>query len=308
MPSVVFSNMHPRDFDAFTVMFNSIGWQVFVPSDKEPNYFDYGLTNLPTRGIATFATLNEILDLKPDVVLCLCLEQFKGAYKVANATGARLVVRAGNNNMQYNNSHSNFLISNDTYTYNQCNIKNKLLFYLPPDYNFYCKLDRYEDSRIVSSYINFYEKFWEKSWSIYNNIRQSNLDVAFIPFGFSDGGKTPHLTTPEDVRRTLNISRLILHIKEKEGYGWSLLEAISCGIPVVASREFTVGKTCEHFLIEGKTVRFLQGDNMGFKDIFNDVDDLRKISEEGPIFIRNFINEEEQYSKIKTFFEEVVLA
>jgi glycosyltransferase involved in cell wall biosynthesis len=288
-------------------MFSSIGWKVYVPSDKEPNYFGYGLTVLPSRGEATFATLNELIDIKPDVVLCLCWEQITGAINTSKVTGATLVVRAGNNGVPYNSSHSDFLISNDTHTYNQSDIKNKLLFYLPPDYDFYHKLDRCEDSFIVPSYIHFYEKYWRESWGIYNTIRQINQDIAFIPFGVSDNNRTPHLLFTTDVRRTLGISRLLLHIKELEGYGWSLLEAISCGIPVVASKVFTVGKTCEHFLIEGKTVRFLYNGASEFRTIFDDIEDLNRISEEGPKFIREFINEEEQYTKIRTFFEEVVL-
>ena len=308
MPSIALSHMHPRDFDAFCVMFTTIGWKVYVPSDKEPNYFGYGLTVLPSRGEATFVTMEELVSAKPDVVLCSCWEQINGATSVARATNAKLVVRAGNNNVPYNKSHSNFLISNDTHTYNRCDIPNKLLFYLPPDYDFYHKLDRVTDSFIVPSYIHFYEKYWKESWRLYNLIRQNNQDIAFIPFGVSEDHRTPHLIRPEDVRNTLGISRLLLHIKELEGYGWSLLEAISCGIPIVAAKAFTVGKTCENFLIEGKTVHFINKNISEFRQIFNDVESLNKISEEGPKFIRDFINEEEQYSNIKKFFEEVVLA
>jgi hypothetical protein len=300
--------MHPRDFDAFCCMFNAIGWTSYVPSNKEPNYFGYGLTVSPSKGKATFATMEELREIKPDVVLCSCWEQIGGSTAVAKAVGAKLVVRAGNNGVPYNSSHSDFLISNDTHTYNRCNIKNKLLFYLPPDYSFYHKLERVNDSFIVPSYIHFYEKYWQRSWAIYNSIRQTNPDIAFIPFGVSDNNRSPHLVFPEDVRRTLAISRLLLHIKEQEGYGWSLLEAVSCGIPVVASKEFTVGKTCEHFLIEGKTAMFIHGDIKEFRNIFDNQDVLNRISEEGPKFIRDFINEEEQYSKIKTFLEEIVLA
>jgi hypothetical protein len=309
IPSVIFSNMHPRDFDAFCIMFNRIGWKVYIPSAKEPNYFGYGSTTAPSKGDYTAITYQEFLDIKPNVVLCLCWEQIGGATKMARESGSTLVVRAGNNNLPYNHSHSNFLISNDTHTYNRCDIKNKLLFYLPPDYDFYTKQIWQQNSFIVSSYIHHYSRYWKNSWDIYDNIRRNNIDIAFLGFGVSgDDVYSPHLVYTEDIRRTLSISRCMLHIKELEGYGWSLLEAVSCGIPVIALKSFVVGKTCENFLIEGKTVVFLQDGVTDFRKAFNNTDLLYEISEAGPKFIREFINPDEQYEKIKKFFEEIVLS
>lgn len=309
MPSVVFSHMHHRDFDAFCAMFNAIGWKVYIPSNKEPNYFGYGITAVPTKGEYTVITYAECLDIKPDVVLCLCWEQLHSSMAIAKQAGSKFVVRAGNNSIPYNHTHSNFLISNDTHTFNRCDIPNKLLFYLPPDYDFYTKQNWYEDSYIVPSYIHFYEKYWKTSWNIYSQIRTDNRDIAFVNFGHSDDGfKYPILNNAGDVKRTLGISRCLLHVKEAEGYGWSLLEAISCGIPVVAFKPFVTGKTCEHFLIDGKTVRFITNSASEFRKIFDDVESLRAISEIGSKFIREFINAEEQYNNVKRFFEEIVLA
>lgn len=309
MPSVIFSNMHPRDFDAFCALFNGIGWKVYVPSDKEPNPFAYGATTSPTKGDYTMITYEEFLDIKPDVVLCLCWEQLVGAMQMSQASGSVLVVRAGNNAVPYNSSYSNFLITNDTHTYQQCNIPNKLFFYLPPDYEFYSKRAWQSSSRIVTSYIHFYSKYWEASWRKYSNIRRLNEDLAFINFGVvDDGSYNPNLTNPEDVRRMLGVSRCLLHVKEAEGYGWTLLESISCGIPVIAPKRYVIGKTCESFLIENKTVIFLHKETGEFRTAFDNIDLLHQISETAPKFIREFINVEEQYGKVKKFFEEVVLA
>jgi hypothetical protein len=309
MPSVIFSNMHPRDFDAFCALFNGIGWKVYVPSDQEPNPFGYGATTHPTKGAHTMVKYQEFLDIKPTVVLCLCWEQLVGAMRMAQASGSILVVRAGNNAVPYNNSHSKFLITNDTYTYHRCNIPNKLFFMLPPDYEFYSKQEWYRTSHIVTTFIHFYSKYWQASWHKYSNIRLANPDIAFINFGVvDDGSYNPNLTNVEDIRRMLGVSRCLLHVKEREGYGWSLLEAIACGIPVIAPKPYVVGKTCESFLIEDKTVVFLHKETGEFRIAFDNVDHLYKISEIAPKFIRELINAEEQYSKVKKFFEEVVLA
>lgn len=307
MPSVIFSNMHPRDFDAFVALFNDIGWKVYIPSDKEPNYFGYGTTNYPTRGEATMLTSAEVLDIKPDVVLCLCWEQLQGSMKLAALTGSKLVVRAGNNNVPYNKSYSDYLLTNDTHTYNNCNIPNKLFFYLPPNYEFYSKQNWCSDSMIVTSYIHYYSKYWKQSWAKYDVVRRSNTDIAFLNFGAaSDTTYNPSLLNPADVKRTLSISRCLLHIKELEGYGWSVLEAISCGIPVIAPKAYVVGKTYETFLIEDKSVIFLKNTD-DFRKAFDNTEQLYKISEEGPKFIREFINNNE-HLKVKKFLEEVVLS
>ena len=309
MPSVIFSNMHPRDFDAFCALFNGIGWKVYVPSANEPNPFGYGATTMPTKGEYTAVTYVEFLDTKPDVVLCLCWEQLVGAMRMAQVSGSILVVRAGNNAVPYNRQHSNFLLTNDTHTYERCDIPNKLFFMLPPDYEFYSKQAWQKTSRIVTSFIHFYSKYWKASWQKYSNIRSANADLAFINFGVVDDGTyNPSLTSTEDIRRMLGVSRCLLHVKEKEGYGWSLLEAIACGIPVIAPKPYVVGKTCESFLIENKTVVFLHKETGEFRTAFDNVDHLYKISEVAPKFIREFINAENQYSKVKKFFEEVVLA
>jgi len=308
MPSVIFGNMHPRVFDVFTLLFNEMGWKVYIPSTKEKNYFGYGVLSTPTKGEYTELTYKEFLDVKPDVVLCLCWQHVPSTIKLATVIGSKLVLRAGNNNVPYNNSHGHYLISNDLYTHQRCNIKNKLFFYLPADYDFYSKMPWPEDSRIISSYIQFYEAYWAKSWQIYNNIRTTNKDLAFINYGAYREGTTysPMIARPKDIVRTLGISRCMLHVKESEGYGWSILEAISCGIPVIAVEKYVKGKTCESFLTN-KTAILLKQDASEFRAAFNNTDLLRKISEEGPKFIREFINLEEQAAKLKDFMENIVL-
>lgn len=309
MPSVIMSNMHQRTFDAFCLLFNFIGWTVYIPSSSEPNPFGYGQTNTPFRGEWKVITYSEFLDIKPDVVLCSCWEQLPGAYRMAQQSGSKLVVHAGNNNVPYNKTHAQFLTSNDTYTYQRCDIPHKVFFYLPPDYDFYFPQPWQKDSYIVTSYIHYYSKYWKTSWSKYDNIRKLNPDIAFINFGLVDGDAyNPNLIQPVDVRRMLSVSRCVLHIKESEGYGWSLLEAISSGIPVIAPKGYVVGKTCEKFLIEGKSVIFLNKDTSEFRQAFDNVELLQTIANTGPNFIRNFINPEENYLIIKKFFEEVVLA
>lgn len=309
MPSVIFGNMHPRVFDVFTLLFNKMGWKVYIPSIKDENYFGYGVLSTPSKGDYTELTYKEFLDVKPDVVLCLCWQHVPATAKLATAIGSKLVLRAGNNNVPYNRSHGSYLISNDLLTHQRCNIKNKLFFMLPLDYDFYSQVSWPADSRIVSSYIQFYEAYWTRSWQIYNNIRISNKDLAFVNYGSYRDGTTysPLITRQEDIVRTLSISRCMLHVKEAEGYGWSILEAISCGIPVIAAEKYVKGKTCESFLINNKTAVLLKQDTGEFRAAFDDIDLLRKISEEGPKFIREFINLEEQAAKLKDFMENIVL-
>ena len=187
-------------------------------------------------------------------------------------------------------------------------VPNRLFFYLPIDYNFWTKQEWCSDSRIVSSFIHHYERFWKVSWSLYTKIRELNGDLAFVNYGVAPGFTySPALFEVNDIKRVLGVSRCMLHVKELEGYGWSMLESISSGIPVIAVRDFIKGKTCEHFMKDGVTCRLISRNADEFSEVFNDVDTLRSISESGRNFLQNLINRDEQYSRIKHFFEEIVL-
>ena len=311
MPSVIFSNMHPRVFDSFCVLFNSIGWKVYIPSLKGHNYFGYGSLTIPSIGNYQELTYDEFLQTKPDVVLCLCDAQLKYSIKLARRTRSKLVLRSGNNNVKYTKKHSSFLISNDIQTYEKSDVQHKLFFYLPPDYNLFTRQRWCADSNIVTSYIQCYNSQWQNCWNVYNRIRLQNTDLAFLNFGaeVKNYPYNPFLLNKQDIVRTLSISRCVLHLKEAEGYGWSLLESLSCGIPVVVSKQYVVGKTCEKFLIDKLSAIYLNdlNDVTEFRKVFEDTKLLQTVSEKSYKFIRNLIIPQEQYNKVKLFLENVVL-
>jgi len=318
MPSVVMCNMHNRVFDAFCRIFKHIGYDVYTPKNGESNYFIYdGASSAPgvVNKHAQEKTLEEVLDIKPDMVLCCCWEQLKGSQRLAQLLNKPLVLRAGNNNVPYRPEHSEYLISSDQETYDKSNIKHKLMIMLPPDYDLYKPDGKYQfSSMVIPTLIHHYKSYWLKSYKIYKHIRHTQRRFAFVHFGYSG---SPGLNEPyipvlgrqDDIVNMLHIGRALLHIKEMEGYGWTLLEAAAAGVPIIAVRDYVQNRTSEKFLIENETCLFINEATYwdDFNKAIHNESAMLKIAENGSNYIRDLINLEEQAANIKKFLEEKVL-
>lgn len=314
MASVVMCNMHNRVFESFCRLFESIGITVYCPDSKAKNFFRYDGSSAPSSEVSSYAipiTEEECLDIKPDIVLCSCWEQIVASKKLASKMGSKLVVRAGNNNVPYTPAHSDFLISSDIQTYNRSQIKNKIFLLMPPNYNRWRKSGTWDvNSMFLSSYVHYYQRYWKESWLLFNAIRKSNTQYAITNFGYQGEMPiyNPVLVRETDIYNMRSASRAVIHIKEKEGYGWSLLESIAMGIPVIAYEPFCVDKTCYKFLQDGVTCKFISKDNMlqDFKKVVEMKDEFSQINQIAPTWIRDFISIEQEGEKLSVFLESVL--
>ena len=309
MSVVLMSNMHGKVFDSFCRIFDNLGVGVVCPVAGGGNYLvdkAGAVAPTPSNTIAEQRTIHELDDV--DVVLCCCWEQLKGASDVAKKLDVPLIVRAGNNNVPYRAIHSDFLISSDRETYERSDIPHKEFVLLPPDYDFYKPVENYSPSSgLITSLIHFYERYWTQSFRLYDKLRKARGDLAFVNFGTWDGNGEymPVLANASDVRDILSMSRLMLHVKEKEGYGWSILEAIAMGIPVVVCRKYVLRKTCELFLKGHLSCLYLDMDNLigSFGNAVDNRDALYAIHENGPSFIRGLVTMEEARDKVGRILE-----
>ena len=313
-PSVIMCNMHARVFDSFCRLFKAIGVQVFCPRPRD-RYMGKHIKSRKAElnDYAKPISKAECLDIKPDIVLCSSWMQLIPSQRLAKQIDAKLIVRAGNNNVKYRKCHADYLISSDIQTMNASNIKHKLFLLMPPDYEQFSPQEWNSSSNIAASFINNYKRNWARSWSIYAMIVNHNKQIQFRNYGIGRGGHK-YLKTPNEIVNALNSSKAVLHVKEQEGYGWSMLETISCGTPLIVYRPFTRDKTCSKFLVDGVTCLFI--DRHGsekhpsrhehFRANFNDMERLSEIHQSGHKWIRNYINTEECVDKLKTFIENTV--
>lgn len=324
MASVLMCNMHNKVFDAFCRMFKHMNIKVYCPKYGRENYFLYdGNSDAPhvVNPYAIEVTREELDGVDIDFVLCSCWEQLIGAKKLSEELNAPLVLRAGNNNVPYNSNHSKYLISNDIQTHLSGRIKNSLFFYLVPDYetldNYLISPEQYQTdnvrSRLIPSLIHYYRTYWKESYIIYDDIRQATPEYTFMEFGSNKPEVrkeyyVPTLHRAGDIYNLMHISKALLHIKEMEGYGWSLLEAVAIGLPVIVHRQFTEGKTCETFMKGGLTCAYINKPthHRDFLDIMDNHSMLININRNGPAYIRQFINMETECAKLKKYLEGVI--
>lgn len=320
MSSVLLCNMHNNVFDSFCRMFKHLGIKVYCPKYGEENYFHYDGNSLApsiVNDYAIEARREELSGLDIDFVLCCCWEQLIGAKKLAEELKIPLVLRAGNNNVPYTSNHSKFLISNDIQTYESKRIPNSLFFYLVPNYDemipHMITTNSFQRSKIISTFIHYYESYWRGSYDIYDDIRKATPEYTFLEFGYSKEDVKKHKYIPvlgrkADIYNIMGISKALLHIKEMEGYGWTMLEAAAIGLPIIAHRDFVKGKTCETFLKEGVTALFLNKPthHADFVRYMNNEAALHDINYHGPRFIRQLINMERECEKLGKFLENVI--
>ena len=155
----------------------------------------------------------------------------------------------------------------------------------------------------VNSYIHYYKKYWKNSYNIFKKMSEEFPNIKFVSNGFEEDKV---LISPLDVAEAMNSSLATAHIKEKEGYGHTVIESMSCGIPVIAPRALIRGKIMENWVTNDTAIIF---DNINdFRDRFNKylLGDNVAMSKKAIEVINREINVEEQASKMKKFLEELI--
>jgi glycosyltransferase involved in cell wall biosynthesis len=92
---------------------------------------------------------------------------------------------------------------------------------------------------------NLYHKRMDLAKRVFEEVRKSREDVVFIKAGYSEKLLGENILSfgwikEDDMPKLFNSADVYLHTSEYEGFGLPILEAMACGIPVVASRRASI--------------------------------------------------------------------
>ncbi len=112
---------------------------------------------------------------------------------------------------------------------------------------------------VLNSYIQSYRERYETAYGIYSeciNIVKERFGSAVTIANFSGLDHSSVVTE-------MSKSSATLHIKDQEGFGWSVIESMSIGRPVLLHRGLSRHMSLENWSIEGQTaIYFSDGDQL----------------------------------------------
>lgn len=250
---------------------------------------------------------DEFFSNPPDVIFVNCYELQDSMYQIWARINhelhpsTRLVHYSGNNATPYNQNYVKNLIAVDAYTarYFDSSAVN-ILYWIPwIDYDTLV-YEGTTDNLEINAYLrHYYNASMPSSYQCYRNI------VDGLSLEFPD--VTANLYPPSnssfpyvrhcDVFPLINQSCATMHIKESEGFGYTIIESLAKGRPVFLFRPFSIGSRLMNWCIEGKTAFFVNDYNE-FRDKFQkymeDSEYRHQIQNECATTIRRLINNEKQ--------------
>lgn len=249
----------------------------------------------------------ELFDNPPDVLFITAYEnqfeifnevlpKMKKGVKLCHYSGNDYWVDAYPIDTIYNYlcaDHTGFVIS-------YRNNKNYLHYRPRVDYDFF-SFGGKNDSNILGTYITDYERNFPKDYNIAKGIIEKFRPIISV--------RSCSNLTREDVLKSMTDSCATLHIKSKEGYGFSMIESCAVGRPVFVPTQHKKFKSFPNWIVEGET---------GF--YFNDINEFHKkiqlflssnvyrhsIQEKCAKKIREYVNNDEQRENLKKFLENLI--
>jgi hypothetical protein len=152
----------------------------------------------------------------------------------------------------------------------------------------------------INSYINDYEGNFPKEYEFSQALKEA---VDFIDFEFCEG------LEKKNVVKKMHDSLATLHVKNLEGYGYTIIESMACGRPVFLSSALSKNKSYENWAVENKTCLYFE-DSRDFackaKALIDSKDYREYLQGKCAATIRELINNEEQTNKLGTFLNRLV--
>lgn len=259
---------------------------------------------------------HELFANPPDVLFVNCLEVEQSIYaiwqylKKYQKPVPKIAHYSGNNASHYREEWVKNLIAVDAYTAAYYDPSTTHIITWLPWIDFdHLGFDSFNDSRTLNTYIShYYGHFHKSAAAFYDVCHPAQRDFPGIAFELypksSENGivYTPHL----DLLSLIDQSCATMHIKETEGFGYTIIESLAKGRPVFLKRSFSLGSRLMNWCIEGKTAFFFEDYSEFQSKLHHYLDDLEYrhfIQRECVSTIRKLIDNQKQARILENFLQ-----
>jgi hypothetical protein len=250
MKTLFFADMHRRMPRAFAEALKTDGWTLLLPDHTFEGKIKYWrkwsqkqIDENPYTSEKNIKSISyeEFLQSPPAVVMITCWEVQDDVLKLYDQLDpkkTKLVHYAGNNYVPYEWERLNNLITTDTIIYQKSALRSKnTLFYLPwVDFENDYKFKKPNNSKVINSYILNYAKNFPEAYQLALNAKHK-LESHGYKVNFIEN------VSEQEIPDALEDSFATLHIKPIEGYGFSIIESMAKGRPVILFEPFSEQKT-----------------------------------------------------------------
>jgi glycosyltransferase involved in cell wall biosynthesis len=221
-------------------------------------------------------------------------------------TGVKIVHYAGNNNTLYQKEAVKNLIAVDAYTAkNHDPFTTNIIFWIPWLDAENLAWQGYGDNLNINNFLDrYYQGPFKKSFSIFQVVEE------FVQQKFPEAViHSPLFCPPHEVFSFIDKSCATLHIKETEGFGYTIVESMAMGRPVFLYRPFSLGSRLMNWSIEGKTAFFfhtLAELEEKLRSYLEDEEYRHQVQEECARTIRRLISNEKQARILDQFLQNLI--
>ena len=311
--TLFFADMHRRMPRAFAEATKKDGWHILLPdhsfegklsywrkwSQQEIDNNDY-IANKNIRSIS----YNDFIRNPPSVVMISCWEVQEDVLKLYDQldnSKTKLVHYAGNNYVPYDWDRLKNLITTDTIIFQKSALRNKnTLFYLPwVDFENDYKFEKTNNTKIINSYILNYAKNFPDALALAKQakiaLENSGFEVNFI-----------ENANENEIPALMNESFATLHIKPIEGYGFSIIESMAKGRPVILFEPYSEQKTYKFWSKDMQSCIYFKNINELEQKIGEYHKNYEQLQVECSQKVRQIINNDIQNDRLINFLNKLV--
>lgn len=268
---IFFPRMHDTLLKSMAMALNHLGHTLVLPGDSfkltsqapgpKISYWSY-LNEVPLTTFKNIQVIenDEIFSNPPDVLVVNCGEVEQSIYHLLNAlksrgiTDTKLVHYSGNNASNYNPEMVKNLIAVDAHTAHYHDpAKTNIIFWIPWIDFETLSFDGFNDGPVINSYLGHYylAGAFPSGARLFNQIvNAAHKDFPSLQI------RSLHSLSQDALFPQITQSVATLHLKESEGFGYTILESLSKGRPVFLKRGYSLGSRLMNWCIEGKTAFF----------------------------------------------------